>query len=452
MSATVLSPPAPPETTTPRKRRAGPILQRIGVTVLILAILGGVGWVGRRAYRKVAITANAPIPTVRVRRGDVTFTVYSNGELRGGNSETLIAPMIGGSEIHITDLRKPGELVAEGDTVVQFDTTDQQFNLKEAEADVAEAVQHVAQARAQMDAQKEEDSYALSRAKSDLLIAELEAKKNPIIAAITARENDMAVEQARQRLSELQQNLANRKSTNEAAIAQQEAARAKAQVQAETAKRNIDSMTLAAHRTGYVSVKLNTAQNFFVDGMTFSPFQVGDRVNPGMAVVEIPDLSSWEVTARIAEVDRGHLAPGQAAEVQVIGAPGKRFTGRVKDLGGTVGSPWDRHFDCHISIDQPSPELRPGMSARVSITTGTDHGVLWLPAQAMFDQDGRTFVYVPSGSGFAPHDVKLVRRSESRVVIAGLPEGQVVAMSDPNLQSKKKKDDAVASASQAIQK
>jgi multidrug resistance efflux pump len=418
---------------------------------MVVGAVGSVIWMVARAYQRVVATGAAPIPVTRVRRGDVTFTVHARGELRGGNSETLTAPMTGGGEIHITLLRKSGELVAPGDKVVEFDTTEQEFNLREAEADVAEAEQHVAQARAQMEAQKEEDSYALLKAKSDVRLAELEAKKNPISAAITARENDMAVADAREHLAELERNLANRKSTDEAAIAMQEAARGKAEVQAASARRNIEAMILTAHRAGYVAVRLNTALNIAFIGMTLSPWQVGDQVWPGMAVAEIPDLNNWEVTATIAEVDRGHIAVGQQAEVQVIGAPGKRFSGRVKDLGGTTGSPWDRHFDCRIALEHPAPELRPGMSARVSITTDTVRGALWLPAQALFEENGRTFVYVPSGSGFAPREVKLVRRSESQVVIAGLAERQVVALADPNQQTKKKSE-AGTSASQAIQK
>jgi HlyD family secretion protein len=451
MSASLLTAPPPPVTVPVSEGRGRAQVRRLAIWVIVLAALAGVVWVVARAYQKVVTTGVAPIPVARVRRGDVTFTVHALGELRGGNSETLTAPMTGGGEIHITFLRKSGERVAPGDKVVEFDTTEQEFNLREAEADVAEAEQKVAQARAQLEAQKEENSYALLKAKSDVRLAELEAQKDPISATITAKENDMAVTDARATLAELEQNLNNQKSTDEAAIAMQEAARGKAQVQAAAARRNIDAMTLTAHRAGYVAVKLNTALNFFIDGMTLSPFQVGDRVNPGMAVVEIPDLDNWEVTATIAEVDRGHIATGQQAEVQVIGAPGQRFNGRVKDLGGTTGSPWDRHFDCRITLEHPAPELRPGMSARVAITTDTVRGALWLPAQAMFEENGRTFVYVPSGNGFAPRDVKLVRRSESQVVISGLPERQVVALADPSKQAKKKSDSST-SASQAISK
>jgi hypothetical protein len=58
--------------------------------------------------------------------------------------------------------------------------------------------------------------------------------------------------------------------------------------------------------------------------------------------------------------------------------------------------------------------------------------VLWLPSQALFESDGRSFVYLKHGSGFSPKDVKLVRRSESRVVVEGIPEGQLVALADPD--------------------
>ena len=72
------------------------------------------------------------------------------------------------------------------------------------------------------------------------------------------------------------------------------------------------------------------------------------------------------------------------------------------------------------------------------VTTDELHGVLSLPAQALFESDGRTFVYARSAAGFMPKDVKLVRRSEMRVVIEGVGEGQEVALSNPTDIEKKK--------------
>ena len=119
----------------------------------------------------------------------------------------------------------------------------------------------------------------------------------------------------------------------------------------------------------------------------------------------------------------------------------------VVTVGGTssiTGSFWDRGFECKITVDDPTPELRGGMSTQIVITTDQLHNVLWLPAQALFESDGKTFVYAKSGSTFVPKDVKLVRRNETRVVITGVNAGQVVALSNPTDTVKKKEAPANA--------
>jgi len=75
---------------------------------------------------------------------------------------------------------------------------------------------------------------------------------------------------------------------------------------------------------------------------------------------------------------------------------------------------------------------------RLVITTDVLRGVLSIPAQALFESGSRAYVYTPSGASFAPRDVGLVRRSESQVVVDGLNEGQVVALSNPEQAPQKK--------------
>jgi HlyD family secretion protein len=365
------------------------------------------------------------------------LAITARGELRGGNPETLTAPMTGGTEMHITLLRKTGEQVKTGDVVVQLDTTEQEFKLKEAQADVAEAAQHLIQAKAQRDAEKEEDRYALLKAETDVKLAELDVRKNPLLAAIVAKQNVLALDSARDHLAQVQHNLANRQATGAAGIAMQEASGAKAEAQASTARQNIDSMTLRAHRPGYVSVKQNSSTNFFFTGMTLPLYQVGDSVRPGMVIAEIPDLKNWELAANIGELDRGHLALNETVGITIIAVPGRQFHGHIKELGGTTGAFWDRHFECKIAVDDPAPELRPGMSAQLVVTTDEMRQVLSVPSQALFESDGRTFVYLRSGRSFAPKDVKLLRRNETRAVVSGLSEGQMVALANPVEMAKK---------------
>ncbi len=450
----VITPPTPasapelPPQTPPRKRRFHLVRIAVGTAVALavaLCVLLSV-----RAYRAAA-NANTPaIPTAKVQRGDLTLTITARGDLRGQNPESMVAPMTGGVEMHIISLRKTGDLVKSGDIVVQFDPTEQEYKLKEAEADLAEADQHILQAKAQEQAQQEEDRYALLKAKADLKLDQLEARKNPLVPAIVAKQNDLSVSSARDHLAQLEQNLGNRQATNDAAIAVQAAGRAKAEAQATTARQNIDAMTLRAHHAGYVSVRQNSSGNFFFFGMPLPLYQLGDAVRPGMVVAEIPDLQNWEIDANIGELDRGHLAKGDKVAVTIIAVPNRQFSGHIREIGGTSGSPWDRHFSCKIALDNPSPELRPGMSAQLIVTTDRMHNVLWLPAQAVFESDGRTFVYARSGASFTTKDVKLLRRNETRVVISGLAQGQVVALANPAEMAKKKS--AGQSAAQALPK
>jgi HlyD family secretion protein len=411
---------------------------RLLVLAATLAILAAIGW-GALRFVKIATpvtTVGGDVPTTRVKKGRVTVSVSARGELQGGNSEMLTAPMVGGGDLPITSLRQPGELVEAGDVVVSFDTTQQEYNLREAQADLAEAEQQVERAEADSLATAEETAYAVLAAESDVQQAELDMRKNPILPAIVRRQNELALEAAKDRLRQAQQDVKNKQTTSASGIAIQKANQNKAKVMADLAQKNIDSMTLKAKTSGYVNVQQNTNMNMMYWGMQLPPFQIGDSARSGMAVAQIPDLKSWEVSAKVGELDRGHLSPGQKVTLKVVALAGKQFSGKIKTLAGTSGPPWDRRFETRITLDEGGPELRPGMTSNLVITAETLDNVLWVPFQAVFESDGRTFVYRKTPNGFTPQDIKLVRRSESQVVLTGLNEGDTVAMSNPDQSAK----------------
>jgi hypothetical protein len=410
---------------------------RILVLVIVLAVGGAVAWTTMRLVRAATASTLSEVPTTRVKRGKVVISVAARGELQGGNSEMLVAPMTGSDSMAITFLREPGELVKPGDVIVEFDTTQQEYNLREAEADLAEAEQQVIQAKATAQATDAESAYTLLSTESDIKLAELDVRKNPILPNITARQNLIALEQAQNRHRQAEQDVKNKKETSAAAVAIQEAAYNKAKVSAETARKVIDSMTLRSKSGGYVNVQSNTANLMMIyTGMQLQPFQLGDTARPGLAVAQIPDLKSWEVSAQIGELDRGHLSQGQSVSISVVALPGKSFPGHVKNIGGTAGMPWDRRFECRIALDRPAPELRPGETSNMVIVVETLNDVTWVPSQALFESDSRKFVYAKTPKGFLPHDVTLVRSSESQAVITGINEGELVAMSNPDQQNK----------------
>lgn len=398
---------------------------------LLVAAL--VAWAGLEIYQQTKpADLAASVPATTVQRGDIQFSVVARGSLQGKSTQLLTIPSVGRGELIVTFLRQSGDLVQSGDVVVEFDITELVFDLREAEADLQEAKERLAQAQAEALARDEESQRALAKAESDMRVAELECRRNNLIAAIVAQQNELALEAARDRLNQLRVDFASRQAVTQAGVAIQEAAVAKAQVKSQMAATAIESMTLRAPADGYVSILENRySATVMFTGMELPMFQIGDAVRPGVPIVEIPNLKDWQLSAQIAELDRGHLAVGQAAKISVVAAPGEVFDGRITNIGSTTGPPWNRRFDCTLSIDDPSPRLRPGMSATIEIVTAELQNVLWLPSQAVFDRGGQPYVYLRSPSGFIPSDISLVRSGGSQVAIEGLEEGSVVALSDP---------------------
>ena len=76
------------------------------------------------------------------------------------------------------------------------------------------------------------------------------------------------------------------------------------------------------------------------------------------------------------------------------------------------------------------------MTSNLVITAEKLENVVWVPSQALFERDGRSFVYLKTPQGFTPRDVTLVKRSESQAILTGVKAGDVVALSNPSEQSK----------------
>src|SRR5262249_26012321 len=73
-------------------------------------------------------------------------------------------------------------------------------------------------------------------------------------------------------------------------------------------------------------------------------------------------------------------------------------------------------------------EIKPGMTAEVRIRIGDYPNVLKLPAETVFEDDGKTYVWRVVGDGKAQHkekvEVTIGRRSDHEVEVTnGLAEG-----------------------------
>ena len=97
--------------------------------------------------------------------------------------------------------------------------------------------------------------------------------------------------------------------------------------------------------------------------------------------------------------------------------------------------------------------LRPGLLADVEIIVEKISNGIHIPNQAVFEKEGKQFVYVQTANRFEQRFIKPAKRSESVLVVAeGLKAGEVIALADPTAKkgSEKKGDKGAGGAPKSM--
>ena len=175
---------------------------------------------------------------------------------------------------------------------------------------------------------------------------------------------------------------------------------------------------------------------------------LGAKIMPANAPNAKPPASAKPVA--VAAAPNAGSAPAMPAPTPGPGGPATMdFMKMATTLPAEVGTEEERE---RAQLPAPPEEdsqlqvlLRPGLLADVEITVERIPNAIHIPAQAVFEKDGKPAVWVESGRRFQPRVVKLARRSESTMVISeGLKPGDVIALSDPTAKPTDKKGEKKA--------
>ena len=415
-------------------RRTRARLLRIGLSLVVVA---GAAYGINSLIQGLRGPEKPPVPTARVHRGDIDLKVYTVGDLRPVRSTMLAAPPANAT-LQIVQLSPSGSAVKAGETVVQFDPSEQQYKLEQSQFDLSAAEQNLAKSNADAAVQGSEDKLALLKARFDVRKAELDVSKNELLSSIDAQKNNLALQEAKRKLAQLEQDIKSHDAANQASIAVLKEKRAKSKLEVEQAETAISGMTMKSPFDGVVSVQENydATGGIFMTGMIVPEFRAGDQVRSGRAVAQVLQ-GTMELQVRLEEAARANINPGQKVQIAVDGIPDVQFQGTVKTVaslasrGGFFGMDPTRRFDATFEINSNDSRLRPGETARVTIIGNHLHDVLILPRQAVFDRDGKQIVYQKSGSTFVPREVKIANRTEGQVIVEGLAEATEVALANP---------------------
>lgn len=115
--------------------------------------------------------------------------------------------------------------------------------------------------------------------------------------------------------------------------------------------------------------------------------QQGETLAAGLSaptLIIVADLNRLQVDAYVDETDIGAVRLGQEAEVSVDAFPKKRFKGRVtKIASGSTIQQGVVTYDVTVALDNPQQQLKPDMTASVTIQTGRRDDVLLVPSEAV---------------------------------------------------------------------
>lgn len=154
--------------------------------------------------------------------------------------------------------------------------------------------------------------------------------------------------------------------------------------------------------------------------------EVGDMASPGQPLMYVDQLDRLKVVAAVGERDVALVAAGDTARIAVTSLDGAVFTAPIARVIPSA-NPGSRTYDVELYLDNPDPRLRPGMFARVDLTTGERRGVL-VPRSAIVTRGQLTGVFLVGDDGSAR--LRWIRLGDERdgkvEVLSGLAGGETV--------------------------
>ncbi len=190
--------------------------------------------------------------------------------------------------------------------------------------------------------------------------------------------------------------------TAEAGLAQSEAKVAQAKAEKDSAEKHIS--LAGANLTHATDVLQKTTYAAPFDGIiTNLPVREGETVvigiqnSPGSTLMTLSNMSVITAEVEMDETDIVSVKLGQPAEVSIDAMPNQVFKGVVSEIGDnaivrstgvatsqeTTANEEAKDFKVVVTLTDPPPDIRPGLSTTAKITTATRGNALTIPIQAL---------------------------------------------------------------------
>jgi RND family efflux transporter MFP subunit len=121
-----------------------------------------------------------------------------------------------------------------------------------------------------------------------------------------------------------------------------------------------------------------------------------ERLDAGRELFTLVDISRIKVKAKVLESEVGKVVAGREVELRFSAFPGRAFKGRIEAVSPVINAE-DKTCAVHVTMDNPSEEVKPGMHAEVEFPTEIFKNRLLVPQQAILVRGGRRLVFAVEG-------------------------------------------------------
>jgi cobalt-zinc-cadmium efflux system membrane fusion protein len=157
---------------------------------------------------------------------------------------------------------------------------------------------------------------------------------------------------------------------------------------------------LAGEEAGGESESRYTIRAPFAGRVLERSVNLGASVEPGQELLLLGDTARLWVLAQVYEREIAGIVGAQErgevrAEIAVPAFPGRSFAGVLDRMSGVLDES-TRTARIRVLVDNPEGLLRAGMFAKVNLQLGDGGATLAVPTDAVVEDEGRAFVFVPS--------------------------------------------------------
>jgi multidrug efflux pump subunit AcrA (membrane-fusion protein) len=145
------------------------------------------------------------------------------------------------------------------------------------------------------------------------------------------------------------------------------------------------------------------------------PATVGMTVSQAVPLARIAVGSALELRLYVAERFISKIALRQSCEISLDAYPGEVFRGTISELSPVV-DPTSRTMEIRIAVQNPGSRLKAGMFAKVRVITETRNNIVKIPAAALAQRFGESYVFVVAPDPANP-SYRIARR---QVIVPGI--------------------------------